>query len=75
MQIFAEKDTDLGKTNMIHMSIDTGNHPSIIMRQYRTPFAKHQIVDKAVDDMLTANIIHLSRSLWSFHVVVIDKKG
>ena len=27
VDLFAEKDTDLGKTNTIKMSIDTGNHP------------------------------------------------
>ena len=51
VDLFAEKDTDLGKTNIIMMSIDTGNHPPIKLRPYRTPFAKYQIVDKAVDDM------------------------
>ena len=38
------------------MSIDTGNHSPIQLRRYRTPFAKHKILDKAVDDMLAANI-------------------
>ena len=74
VDLFAEKDTDLGKTNIIKMSIDTGNHPPIKLRPYRTPFAKHQIIDKVVDDMLAANVICPSRSPWSFPVVVIDKK-
>ena len=66
VDLFAEKDTDLGKTNTIKMSIDTGNHPPIKLRPYRTPFAKHPIVDKVVNDMLAANIIHPSRLPWSF---------
>ena len=56
------------------MSIDTGNHPSIKLRPYKTPFAKHLIVDKGVNDMLAANIIHPSRSPRNFPVVVVDKK-
>ena len=32
------------------------------------------MVDKAVNDMLAANFIHLSRSPCSFHIVVVDKK-
>ena len=56
------------------MSIDTGNHPPIKLWPYRTPFAKHQNADKAVNDMLAANIIHPSRSPCSFPIVVIDKK-
>ena len=75
VDLFAEKDTDLGKTNIIMMSIDTGNHPPIKPRPYRTPFAKCQTVDKAVDDMLAANIIRPSRSPWSFPIVVVDKKN
>ena len=61
LDLFAEKDTDLGKTNTIKMSIDTGNHPPIKLRPYKTPFAKYPIVDMAVNDMLAANIIHPSR--------------
>ena len=56
------------------MSIDTGNHPPIKLSPYRTPFTKPPIVDKAVNDMLAANIIHPSRSPWGFPVVFVDKK-
>ena len=74
VDLFAKKDTELGKTNMIKMSMDTGNHPPIKLRPYRNPFVKCPIVDKAVNDMLVANIIHPSRLPWSFPIVVIDKK-
>ena len=70
VDLFVEKDTELGQNNMIKLSIDTGNHPPIKLRPYRTPFAKHLIVDKAVKDTLAANIIYLSRSPWSFPTVV-----
>ena len=59
---------------MIKMSIDTGNHPPIKLRPYQTPFVKCQIVDKAVNGMLTAGIINPSRSPYSFPIVVVDKK-
>ena len=57
------------------MSIDTGNHPPIKLRPYRTPFAKHPIVGKAVNDMLAANIIHSSISPWSFAIVAVDRNN
>ena len=57
------------------MSIETGNHSPIKLRLYRTPFAKCQIVDKAVNDMLATNIICPSKSPRSFPIVVADKKG
>ena len=62
VDLFAGKDTDLGKTNTIKMSIYTGNHSPIKLRLYRNHFAKCPIVDKAVNDMLTANVICPSRS-------------
>ena len=74
VDIFAEKDTDTGKTNTIMMTSDTGNHPPIKLRPYRPPFSKHPIVDKTVNDMLAANIICPSGSPWSFLIVVVDKK-
>ena len=57
------------------MSIDTGNHPLIKLRPYKTPFAMHPSVDKAVNDMLATNILHPSRSPWCFLVVVVDKRN
>ena len=72
--LFAEKDTDLGRTDTIKMSIDTLGHPPIKLKPYRTLFAKGKIINKAMDDMLAANIIHPSRSPWSFPIVVVDKK-
>ena len=56
------------------MNIDTGNHLPIILRPYGTPFSKHPIVDREVDNVLVANIMHPSRSPWSFPIVVVDKK-
>ena len=43
IDLFAEKDTDLGRTNTIKISIDTGNHPSIKLRLYRTPLPHMQL--------------------------------
>ncbi|XP_067664401.1 uncharacterized protein [Haliotis asinina] len=55
--LFAKSDLDLGHTETVTMNIDTGSHPPIKQRPYRVPLNKRQVVDKAVDDMLDANII------------------
>ena len=44
------------------------------MRPYRTLIKKREVIDKAVDEMLDADIIRRSRSPWSFPVVIVDKK-
>ncbi|CAG2190359.1 unnamed protein product [Mytilus edulis] len=72
--IFADSDKDLGGTDTVKMFIDTGNHHPIKLKPYRTPIHKRPIVDKAIDEMLEANIIRRSRSPWSFPIVVVDKK-
>ena len=40
----------------------------------RTPIKKREVIDKAVDEMLEADVIRRSRSPWSFPVVIVDKK-
>ena len=74
VNLFAENDADLGKSNMIKMSTNPGSHPPIKLRPYKTPFLKHPIVYRTVNDMLAANILCPSRSPWSFPIVVVDKK-
>ena len=72
--LFAEKDIDLSHTETVRMKIDTGTHPPIRMRPYRTPLTQRATMDKTVDDMLQAGIISRSKSPWAFPVVLVDKK-
>ena len=72
--LFAKSDHELGKTDIIQMKIDTGDHPPINLKPYRTPMHKKHIVDKAIDDMLDAKIIEPSHSEWAFPIVIVDKK-
>ena len=44
------------------------------MRPYWTPIKNRKVIDKAVDEMLDADVIRRSRSPWSFPVVIVDKK-
>ncbi|CAG2218766.1 Transposon Ty3-G Gag-Pol polyprotein,Transposon Ty3-I Gag-Pol polyprotein [Mytilus edulis] len=72
--IFAAKDSELGHTDTVKMEIETGNHPPIRLKPYRTPLHKRQIVDKAIDEMLDAGVIRRSKSSWSAPIVVVKKK-
>ena len=56
------------------MHIDVGVNQSINMRHYRTPIKNREVIDKAIDEMLDADVIRRSRSPWSFPVVIVDKK-
>ena len=72
--LFASKDSELGHTDVVKMEVDVGDQKPIKMRPYRTPLKNREVIDKAVDEMLDANIIKRSRSPWSFPVVIVDKK-
>ena len=50
--MFVTKDRDLGRTDIVKMSINTGDHPPIKKRPYRIPLKKRKIVDEAIDEML-----------------------
>ena len=56
------------------MHIDVGNNRPIKMRPYRIPIKNRDVIDKAVDEMLDADLIRRSQSPWSFPVVIVDKK-
>ena len=72
--LFAQTDAELGHTYTVRMKLDTGEHPPIKMKPYRTPLSKRAVIDNAVDEMSEAGIIRRSRSPWSFPGVVGDKK-
>ena len=73
--LFASKDSELGHTDTIKMQIDIGNSLPIKMKPYRTPIKNREVIDKAINEMLDADVIKRSRSPWSFPVVIVDKKN
>lgn len=73
-EIFAPKDSELGHTDTVQMEIETGDHPPIKLKPYRTPLHRRQIVEKAIDEMLQAGIIKRSKSSWSSPIVIVKKK-
>ena len=72
--LFASKDSELGHTDTVKMQIEVENHEPIKMRPYRTPIKTREVIDKAINEMLDADVIRRSRSPWSFPVVIVDKK-
>ena len=73
LDLFASSDADLSVTDAIEMKIDTGDHPPIKQKPYRTPLHQREVVEKEFDEMLK-KIIRKSRSNWSSPIVLIWKK-
>ena len=71
--LFASKDSELGHTESVKMHIDVGKNDHIKMRPYRAPMKNREVIDKAIDEMLDADVIRRSRSTWSFPIVIVDK--
>ena len=67
--VVANLDKDLGQTQSVQMKIDTGNHPPINLKRYRTQLHKWKLVEDVVEDMLEAGVTEWSTSLWSFSIV------
>ena len=58
--LFASKDSELGHTDTIKMQIDIGNNVPIKMKPYRTPIKNREVIDKAINEMLDADVIKRS---------------
>lgn len=73
IDLFAQSDADLGRTETVKMKIDTGDNSHIRKRPYRTPLNKIKNISQAVDEMLAAKVIERSVSPWSFPMVIVKK--
>ena len=72
--IFAKHSWDLGRTNLITGHIDTGNHPPVRMKPYRTPMAYREEVNQQINDMLKAGVISPSNSSYAAPLLCVPKK-
>jgi hypothetical protein len=67
--------TELGSSNQVEHSIETGDAQPIKKNPYRTPHALKPIVEEHINDMLEKNIIEPSMSPWSSRIVLVQKKS
>ena len=64
---------DLGTAKGVKHTIDTGSAQPIQVPPCRVPFHKREEICRQVDEMLEAEIIEPSESLWSSPVVLVAK--
>ena len=72
--LFAKTDRELGRTDLVEMEIDTGDHPPIHQRPYRSPLSQRTVIEQHVNDMLSADVIKSSSSPWASPLVTVPKK-
>ena len=68
--VFALDDTELGCTQLVEHSINTGDNAPIRQQPYRTPVVRRQQLDKMVTAMREQGIVEPSSSPWGSPVVL-----
>ena len=71
--IFALDPMELGCTDLITHSIDTGDSPPIRQPLRRIPFALHEKMEELVEKMMIQGVIQHSNSPWASPVVLVEK--
>ena len=72
--LFVQSDLELGRTDRVSMQIETGDHPPIRQRPYRTPWSQKSLVEEHIGSMLEADVIKESASPWASPIVMVPKK-
>jgi len=72
--IFALDATELGSTNLVTHSIDTGDSPPICQPVRCVPFALYAKMEQLVQNMMKQGVIQHSNSPWASPVVLVEKK-
>ena len=65
--------SELGTTQLVTHSIDTGTHPPIKQQVRQTPFTLRKKVDQLVQEMLDQKVIEPSESPWASPIVLVQK--
>ena len=71
--IFSKSSSDIGKTPLITMDMDTGDSPPVCQRPYNLPLKHREWVQKELETLEQAGVIVRSISPWASPIVVVPK--
>ena len=72
--IFSKDSTDIGKTALITMDIDTGDSPPVSQKPYNLHLKHREWIQKELETLEKAGVIVRSISPWASPIVVVTKK-
>ena len=72
--VFSKSSIDIGRTPLLTMDIDTGDHPSITQRPYSLALKHVEWVQEEIQKLEQAGVITRSMSPWASPVVIVPKK-
>ena len=73
--IISKNSGDIGKTMLVEMEIDTGNHPPIASKLYTLPLKHYDWVQREIETLERTGIIERSISPWASPIVIVPKKS
>ena len=71
--IFSKDSSDIGKTPLITMEIETGDSPPVCQRPYNLPLKHIDWVQKELNTLEKAGVITRSVSPWASPIVIVPK--
>ena len=72
--VFSKDSTDIGKTPLLTMNIDTGEHPPVCQRPYSLALRHVDWVREEIEKLEQAGVITRSMSPWASPIVIVPKK-
>ena len=74
--IFSKDSSDIGKTPLITMEIETGDSPPVCQRPYNLPLKHIDWVQKELDTLEKARTTRITRSVspWASPIVIVPKR-
>ena len=72
--VFSKDSTDLGRTPLLTMDIDTGDHPPVTQRPYSLALKHVEWVREEIEKLEQAGVISRSMSPWASPIVIVPKK-
>ena len=74
-EVFSKNSEDTGRTNLITMDFNTGDHPPICQKPYLLALKHYEWVQKEVEQLEQMLIITRSVSPWASPIVIVLKKS
>jgi predicted aspartyl protease len=71
--IFSKSEDDIGLTNLVEHTINTGDHRPVRQRPRRIPLAKIKEAEEAIQNMVKQEVIEQSMSPWNSNPVLVRK--
>ena len=72
--VFSKSSIDIGRTPLLTMDIDTGDHPLITQRPYSLALKHVEWVQEEIEKLEQAGVITRSMSPWASPIVIVPKK-